>query len=1075
MAKITLTNQGAGEFQTIEGRTITATQASTDFTADDVGRLIVVSHNGSSTDATHAVGQYREIVEFVDALTVRVDYPFDVTPWPEENYADGTPVREYLPNTVDNNSLNTGDDFIISYLMEDLNSTDFSDFDTVFDEVATDRKRISLADTHQLSVGTSNSVNANRGALYVDGWDFSYSSRDLYCFASDHSSGNGSGLGGIIVFGRVQPNFKGTDIEVNVTAGDSRAVTTGDIVYVEGDNSGTRQGKVYKYTGSNINGVTTASDFSGNDWIDLSAKNGYTSNECNLWWQERTVSNSSLWPSNGQPGNDGSTSAGGDGDYGHIHFNGGRIVIDKDLGSSSPDSNLASSERVFVRIYGGSGEISNRENVVRMLQAKIEGPIGGRIRGSRSMLLNNSFVRGGNTGGPFHPSASGKGQFGLWKGNTFGDKDHCAYVYTNLGLNTEIAGLEFQQVDYGAFMAGGSGTNPRLRFSNFDTNLLDTGLNDTTSSGLVDIGGGQSSSTRVFIEQDVTINIVDSALAPITESTKLVWEDSQNRENRDVDNSASNPVTTTGTFATQRMLYWDSGSLSSGDLELSDGTTHGDYDFGIVSYENENVYFVNSLANGDVDLTYTVFPDETIGDVTKAQADAYTLISTAEQWRARAKSEQYDAPHTFDVDEEWISRNGDDISLSVLKDYRFLTSSTNGALHYNSTADEIEMVVPVSGVSANIDLGASNDLTIPATYTIVGGLTCQNLVAQWADDEVVIDTSESQSYTVSVNNDSAVEITIRDAEISDLRINATDESAGANQVTVVLDGTTGTPTLGTNVIARSIIPVTVETDEALYNENSVYVVAYSSSDGSTFNDVSIPTEDKNGSNATFEFVVPQDENLYLALMYRNSSQVYELSNVAASDSVSARTITVTTDEFVDQSEDTAAVGTLVSGTAVSYDSTNSRIQMDMPVTAVTLADQPGRIAMWELMAGLGSDSDVYLIQVAQGVIDHDLITFNDIGMVIKDTDKLLVQKVSADNESIVRLNTQAIDADDETVSVADDITSATLNRTVFFSPILDNQVVGASAAASFDSRLDDRHLTADNVERLGKLQPINTN
>jgi len=280
----------------------------------------------------------------------------------------------------------------------------------------------------------------------------------------------------------------------------------------------------------------------GNGWIfgDIdyagSTRDGYSSNGVTIK-DNHSGTGGNAWAG------DGTLS------FGSFHFYSGTY--------NAADSGL------FVRWYNAS---PSDAAVIKIFRSRFYGGFGGRMEGSRSVLVNNFFAGSTVSYSPINPRAS----VGRVSGNTVENQAQAIYHWFNQGLTSVVSGLSVYDISTRIARIASSSV------SGYTLRIRDTDIQALQDTGVPLVVCDNSSSNTVVTSNPLNQSLIDSSLSTITDTTYRSIDDVN-------DSNEENVSTTSGGFPEIELDIesW----VSSGTINIGGGTAKADHNFVIGSFE----------------------------------------------------------------------------------------------------------------------------------------------------------------------------------------------------------------------------------------------------------------------------------------------------------------------------------------------------------------------------------------------------------------------------------------------------------------------------------------------------------
>ena len=484
----------------------------------------------------------------------------------------------------------------------------------------------------------------------------------------------------------------------------------------------------------------------------------------------------------------------GDGNYGDVHFYGCNVIN--------------SGTRPFWRYY--------RDNTmrIRMFECRFAGSTAMRVRGETSLIVDCSF-RGRSTSDlqKFNPTFEGNSFFGLVQGVDVNNADQGIYWWWNQSFSGTISGVSASQITDQLVFFNDSGQTLNstfaLTFSNSDLDNLESALLPGAVFARTDPAQGQNKS--FILQNDLDINVIDSAGDALTGTTRLALEDNLDVQSTVVD-------TTTGTFATQSEILET--------IAVTDNTTfnilqtgnaanqRAPFTYGIHSDGFVPVYRTTSLRAPETN-TFLAAPDLERTVISAAVAN-YTTLETAERaydFQARAR---FDSPYVPAIDTEFFAKSGStltfDGNVTFTSTGQTLTrTGTSVAMNLGTETAFTGNIVSTTGAinlgnrrlvgsltSASVSGMFTSTTDIPqamreGNYAATGTVSSVLNIASNAD--MFIYFEQTTGHTLTINNSGTGTITVAGPTTGSITLGATSGITAGNG-TIVAEGPAETrPTL----------------------------------------------------------------------------------------------------------------------------------------------------------------------------------------------------------------------------------------------------------------------------------------
>jgi hypothetical protein len=319
----------------------------------------------------------------------------------------------------------------------------------------------------------------------------------------------------------------------------------------------------------------------------------------------------------------------GDVDAAGNFFNGSYLL---DLATSASGFNPTGGVGMDFEYYGGlircTGAApfwrfhTHNEQRVRICGVRVNGTIGGRMQGARSVHGDWEVYGNTSASGPFNAKA----QFGRITGIRVSQSLQAVYHYWPDSMTLTIEGIQL-----------GPNVSRGVRFANINTagQRLTIRDIDIASWSALPLLYQNDSSTYINdfrISQFVGGGYRNAAGVAVTDSTRFVLRDN-------VPATIYNATATDGLLPQQEVRYRDMVVQNSGGYTWASagGTTFAPYELAAISYLWQPATAVMPLLNS-TSPSLLALPDANVSQTNKATVDAYTEINTLDRLYDRAKS-----------------------------------------------------------------------------------------------------------------------------------------------------------------------------------------------------------------------------------------------------------------------------------------------------------------------------------------------------------------------------------------------------------------------------------------------------
>lgn len=306
---------------------------------------------------------------------------------------------------------------------------------------------------------------------------------------------------------------------------------------------------------------------------------------------------------------------------------------------------------------------SDSSDTVRIVGSYVDGNLGGRFIGSKSILKDWSVYNMASASGPFNPKAP----FGLVSNIKVSKSLQAFYHYWTDSKTLEAEGIKPDTT-----------TTKLVRFANNTTSgemltIKDVSIPTLQAMSLLYTNSNGTYSNTFRISQYLNSSYVNIAGSPITSASRFVIKDVTNA-------TIYNSTTTSGSIPKQTLRYRDMTILNVGDYSWSTagGTTYAPYNLATISYN-----YTPAVSNLPLLTSQTVsligFVDSNITQTNKSIVDSYTSISNLDQLYDVCKSWS-----TNNLDQaipsfgsQLIAGNGSELNLGAMN---LVIDSTLGSL-----------------------------------------------------------------------------------------------------------------------------------------------------------------------------------------------------------------------------------------------------------------------------------------------------------------------------------------------------------------------------------------------------------
>ena len=324
---------------------------------------------------------------------------------------------------------------------------------------------------------------------------------------------------------------------------------------------------------------------------------------------------------------------------------------------------------------------------VRMLGLRVDGTIGGRMIGSRSVFDDWEVYGNTSASGPFNA----KSPFGKISNIRISKSLQAGYHFWPDSMTLEVEGIQLgPSVDRFWRFANNTTSGQTLTVKNVDISAV-----SAVTYLWNNVNGSYSNTFR--LSQYVNASYRNAAGVAVTDTSRFILRDN-------VPATIYDSTVTDGVLPRQQVRYRDMTVRNTGNYTWASagGTTYAPYSLAVVSY-----LYVPATASlallTSADPSLLALTDSNISETTKSTVDAYTEIDTLDRLYDRAKSWTVDnlalANPSFGA--QLANGNGTELNLGAF-----------------------DLVVDASAASAFTVVG--NTITIKAT-TLAAGSKFQTL------------------------------------------------------------------------------------------------------------------------------------------------------------------------------------------------------------------------------------------------------------------------------------------------------------------------------------------------------------
>lgn len=258
----------------------------------------------------------------------------------------------------------------------------------------------------------------------------------------------------------------------------------------------------------------------------------------------------------------------------------------------------------------------------RICGVRVNGTIGGRIQGSRSVNGDWEVYGNSNASGPFNAKAA----FGRITGIKVSSSLQAVYHFWPDSRTLTLEGIDLgPDVSRGIRFANSTTAGERLTIRNID-------INQWQALPILYNNGNGTYSNNFRISQFVDGGYRTAAGALVTDTTRFVLRDN-------VPATIYDNTVTTGLLPQQEVRYRDMVVLNTGNYTwaTAGGTTYAPYELAAASYLWQPATTTMPLLTS-TNASLLALPDTNISQTNKATVDAYTTIETLDKLYDRAKS-----------------------------------------------------------------------------------------------------------------------------------------------------------------------------------------------------------------------------------------------------------------------------------------------------------------------------------------------------------------------------------------------------------------------------------------------------
>lgn len=260
--------------------------------------------------------------------------------------------------------------------------------------------------------------------------------------------------------------------------------------------------------------------------------------------------------------------------------------------------------------------------ICRIIGVNVDGNIGGRIIGTKSIFKDWTVYNMTSASGPFNP----KSPFGLITDIKVAKSLQAIYQYWPDSLTVSAEGIKPDTT-----------VTKLVRFANTTTagqtfTVIDFALATLQGMTYLYTNSNGTYSNTFRLSQYLNASYVSAAGAAITDSTRFVVRDN-------VPATIYNNAVTTGSIPKQTLRYRDMTILNTGDYTWASagGTTYAPYAVAAISYLYQPASLPLPLATSQ-SVNLVALTDSYVTQTTKATVDAYATIETLDKLYDRAKA-----------------------------------------------------------------------------------------------------------------------------------------------------------------------------------------------------------------------------------------------------------------------------------------------------------------------------------------------------------------------------------------------------------------------------------------------------
>ena len=751
----------------------------------------------------------------------------------------------------------------------------------------------------------------------------------------------------------------------------------------------------------------------------------------------------------------------------------------------------------FLRMYASEGNAAREATQACMLiDFELRGNIGVRIAGNDTFIQNFTYQNGVWRGLNLRISDAARtlGQLSDLKCR---DSDGMFYQFWPVsGTETVIDGFDVETPNFDSSnefrLVDNNGSGEGLKtliVKNFDVNKWSDV--EALSTQVTFCNGGSGTNDRVIAARDLNVSVIDSASIALdtdNNSKLFIYTPSSSTHADWGDLTYTDEITDgSGDFAEQLVHVRN---FRNGGKRRFASTPAVDSQVDI-EYVSETVpakittrsrrFLTTTSQNalyegaGPTSVTNLMLDDPSHSDATFAAINLYTELDTAQKMYDYSKRLVYDAPQT-------VSEEGDVDIFSSLDSNNILTPSQPTNVILSETAvtnadDPQNLMIYNSGSSTltvrvdtdltggifdgGFDLGGTHDLSI--LNTISGYVNADNILLATGHNIVDGSTIINTSHTVNgeITLDAGTYYIDGGAIIDGLTISRS--TGETEEVIIGLLNSNGSPTANTGVTIQEATAVTYQLDGDNFGASvlTYHAVEYSGDDDSEVTDgvTATITSDNAADTFTLTFDVATGNYIQVATWYLGYKNTFLRTTQGDHTVTMVKYAAVEMDTTAITVADAAVVGTPIADynneTTWAYTTVDGRHVITAPDTSINIPDAAARDLLHRAIggrAGGGTDSSLFVQQVAKGVIAHNVIDFDLTGVVVKAGDfgvsfhnDIQINHVASSTDTF--WSTQVLDTENIDRSVF--MTTATTDNKVRFSPKATNVFVGGDIATTF--------------------------